>query len=314
VNTPEQGRIVVVGSINADLIARVRVHPAPGETVIGQSMTVLAGGKGANQAVAAARLGADVTMIGAVGTDSFAAQATTGLRGAGVDLAALDVIQGETGVAMITVADDGENAIVVIPGANASVDQRSVTRHESVIAEADVVVLQGEIPREGIEAAARVATGRVVLNLAPVVELDAAVLRLANPLVVNEHEARGALALLGQEASIGDEHAEVARALVASGVRSVVVTLGANGALVATRPDGAEGEIDVSAVPSPRVRAVDTTGAGDAFVGAMAYRLAAGDTLDQAAHLAVRVGAYAVTGHGAQASYPSASATLPEIP
>lgn len=313
-NTPEQGRIVVVGSINADLIARVRVHPAPGETVIGQSMTVLAGGKGANQAVAAARLGADVTMIGAVGTDSFAAQATTGLRGAGVDLAALDVIQGETGVAMITVADDGENAIVVIPGANASVDQRSVTRHESVIAEADVVVLQGEIPREGIEAAARVATGRVVLNLAPVVELDAAVLRLANPLVVNEHEARGALALLGQEASIGDEHAEVARALVASGVRSVVVTLGANGALVATRPDGAEGEIDVSAVPSPRVRAVDTTGAGDAFVGAMAYRLAAGDTLDQAAHLAVRVGAYAVTGHGAQASYPSASATLPEIP
>ncbi|WP_425955411.1 ribokinase [Xylanimonas sp. McL0601] len=297
--------IVVVGSVNADLIARVAAHPSAGETALGESMTVLAGGKGANQAVAASRLGSRVAILGSVGDDAFAAPATGTLKEAGVDLSALRVTPGPTGIAMIVVAADGENSIVVVPGANAAVDGGFVGGHAEKIAAASVVVVSCEIPRDGVEAAARAATGRVVLNLAPVIELDPKVVRLADPLVVNEHEARGALTMLGG-AAVGTAtgHADVARALVAAGVRSVVVTLGAAGALVATA-DG------VVVVQAPRVTAVDTTGAGDAFIGALAHRLAAGDELDDAARFAVRVGAYAVTKVGAQASYPDARDLLP---
>ncbi len=303
--------VVVVGSVNADLVARVEAHPAPGETVLGGSLLVLAGGKGANQAVAAALLGARVALVGAVGDDAFAAPATASLRSAGVDLTALDVVGGPTGIAMITVAADGENSIVVLPGANGSVGADAVAAHADVVGAARVVVLQGEIPRAGTEAAARAARGRVVLNLAPVLALDPDVVRLADPLVVNEHEARGALAVLrgtdpaSPDGAAAGDHAQVARALVAAGVRSVVVTLGAAGALVAV-----PGE-EVVAVPAPEVRAVDTTGAGDAFVGALAHGLAAGDGLVAAARLAVRVGAFAVTRPGAQASYPSPRDRLP---
>lgn len=309
------GGVVVVGSTNADLLTQVEVHPAPGETLIGRSMTVLPGGKGANQAVAAARLGAATTFIGAVGTDEFAEQALSGLRAAGVDLSALTVCDGPTGIALVTVSADGENSIVVIPGANGRMDAAAVSAHADVVAGAAVVVVQGEIPRSGTEAAAAT-TGRLVVNLAPVIDVDPAVVRAADPLVVNEHEAALALAALDRDAgrSVGapvrmdDEAAEqrVADALLANGVRSVVLTVGARGALVAE----VEGTVRV---PSPRVEAVDTTGAGDAFVGALAYRLAAGDTLVDAARLAARVGAYAVGGSGAQPSYPGAGDTLPEV-
>lgn len=304
----ERTGVVVVGSVNADLIARVRSRPAPGETVLGDSLVVLAGGKGANQAVAAALLGARVTLVSAVGDDAFAAPATATLRSAGVDLAALDVVAGPTGIAMITVADDGENSIVVLPGANGAVGPGIVAEHADAIGAAAVVVLQCEIPGGATEAAARAAGGRVLLNLAPALPLDPEVVRLADPLVVNEHEARGALAILRDGALVadGDDHARVARDLLAAGVRSAVVTLGRAGALVAV--PGRE----VVAVPAPTVTAVDTTGAGDAFVGALAHRLAEGDGLVEAARFAVRVGAYAVTGQGAQASYPRATDTLPD--
>ncbi len=301
--------VVVVGSVNADLTVRVAAHPSPGETVIGRSMAVMSGGKGANQAVAAARLGARVAFVGAVGDDELARPATATLREAGVGLAALSVVPGATGVAVVTVAVDGENTIVVVPGANASVSAGVVNRHSDVVTGADVVVLQGEIPRDGIEAAARLARGRVVLNLAPVVELDPEVVRRADPLVVNEHEARGALALLGVADVQDGSHAGVVRALRTAGMRSVVVTLGPGGALVA-----GEGIDDIVHVPAPVVQAVDATGAGDAFVGALASRLAAGDPLLGAARLAVRVGAFSVRGEGTQASYPSADDELPEPP
>ncbi|MEV0949602.1 ribokinase [Promicromonospora sp. NPDC050249] len=302
-------RVVVVGSVNADLLTQVAVHPAPGETVLGRSMSVLAGGKGANQAVAAARLGAEVAFVGAVGDDSFAGQATAGLRAAGVDLSALTTVPGPTGIALVTVSADGENSIVVISGANATVEADTVSAHAATVAGADVVVLQGEIPRAATETAARLARGRVVLNLAPVIELSADVVRRADPLVVNEHEARLALSLLGGQAVPDDDHAAAARALTEAGVSSVVITLGSAGAVVATR----SGDGEVAAVPSPKVSAVDTTGAGDAFVGALASRLAAGDELLDAARLAARVGAYAVTGIGAQSSYPSSTDALPEV-
>ncbi|GIG25105.1 ribokinase [Cellulomonas denverensis] len=311
-NAPE---VVVVGSTNADLLARVRVHPAPGETLLGRSVDVLPGGKGANQAVAAARLGARTAFIGAVGQDTFAPAALSGLRAAGVDLTGLAELPGATGIALVTVADDGENAIVVIPGANGSMDAEAVQRHADLIRSGRVLVLQGEIPRSGAEAAARAAREagvRLVFNLAPVIEVDPDTLRQADPLVVNEHEAAAALAALdgsGTPAPItgpADED-RVAQSLVEHGLRSVVVTVGARGALVARAGEA------LTRVPSPRVRAVDTTGAGDAFVGALAHRLARGDDLVTAAHLAARVGAYAVGRAGAQPSYPGATDPLPVV-
>lgn len=303
--TSSTGRVVVVGSTNADLLVGVTAHPAPGETVLGHGMRVMSGGKGANQAVAAARLGADVAFVGAVGDDEFADAALAGLRSAGVDLTALAVAPGRrTGIAIVTVSDDGENSIVVVPGANGAVDEAMVSAHAGLVAGAASVVLQGEIPRAAIEAAARTARGRLVVNLAPVLDVDEDVLLRADPLVLNEHEARLVAGALGVPAEESEE--VLVRGLLARGVRSVVLTLGPRGALVGQ-------DDDVTAVPAPRVRAVDTTGAGDAFVGALAHGLARGDGLVDAARTAARVGAYAVRSPGAQASYPSAVDELPAV-
>ncbi|WP_265521476.1 ribokinase [Oerskovia flava] len=302
-------RVVVVGSTNADLLARVAAHPAPGETVLGESMDVLPGGKGANQAVAAARLGSPTALVGAVGDDAFAEPALAGLREAGVDLSALAVRSGTTGIALVTVAADGENSIVVIPGVNATVDADAVRAHHDVVAHAAVVVLQGEIPRSGIEQAARATRGRLVVNLAPVIDVDPDVLLAADPLVVNEHEAALVARALGASDGAPDgagTDEAVVTALLARGVRSVVMTLGPRGALVGAR------DLLVP-VPSPRVDAVDTTGAGDAFVGALAHGLAAGDDLVTAARFAARVGAFAVRSVGAQSSYPGRADELPEV-
>lgn len=295
--------VVVVGSINADLIVRARRHPAPGETVLGRDLQVRAGGKGANQAVAAAAHGAVVAFIGAVGSDEFAEAAQAGLRAAGVELSGLVASTAPTGLAVVTVDEAGENSIVVIPGANAELDGEAVARHGRRLEEAAVVVLQGEIPREGVEEAARRARGRVVLNLAPAVEVSAATLRRADPLVVNEHEAVHAAGLLAAserpvEDLLGGGAAAV-RELVAQGVPSVVMTAGAAGAYLAHA--GAGSEVEVTHVPAPAVEVVDTTGAGDAFVGALAAALDAGATLEDAVRLGVRAGAEAVQVSGAQA-------------
>ncbi|WP_277212648.1 ribokinase [Isoptericola croceus] len=303
--------VVVVGSTNADLLARVGVHPAPGETILGERMDVLPGGKGANQAVAAARLGSPTALVGAVGDDAFAEPALAGLREAGVDLSALAVRSGATGVALVAVAADGENSIVVIPGVNATVDADAVRAHRDVVGAAAVVVLQGEIPRSGIEEAARATRGRLIVNLAPVIDVDADVLLAADPLVVNEHEAALVAAALGAAdgatpATEDGSDEAVVTALLARGVRSVVMTLGARGALVGA------GDL-LEQVPTPCVDAVDTTGAGDAFVGALAHGLASGDDLVTAARFAARVGAYAVRSVGAQSSYPGLGDELPEV-
>ena len=298
--------VVVVGSINADQVTTVARHPLPGETLIGTSMVVLPGGKGANQAVAAAQLGARVAMVGAIGLDSLAASATVILESANVDLSNVRTVAGPTGLAVITVSADGENTIVVIPGANATVDADVVGQSADLIAGAAVVVLQGEIPAAGIAAAARLARGRVVLNLAPVIELDPATIAAADPLIVNEHEAALLLAQLTPGATPPASDAEAVARLREWGVTSVVLTRGALGAIVSD----AEG---TDAVPSPVVVAVDSSGAGDAFVGALSARLAAGDSLRDAARLAVRVGAFAVQSRGTQPSYPHAGDLLPEV-
>lgn len=300
--TPE---VVVVGSINADLTVRVARHPSPGETLLGSGGAVTAGGKGANQAVAAALQGASVAMVGAVGGDPYAGPATEFLRAAGVDMSAVATVDDVTGLAVITVAEDGENTIVVVPGANAHVDADFVAERADLIAGAEVLLLQGEIPADGFAAAVRLSTGRVVVNLAPVIEVDPASLLRADPLMANEHEAGLILEQLGVGIT-SDAPEDLARALLDAGFPTVVLTLGSAGAMVATG-DG------LTPVETPRVTPVDTVGAGDAFAGALVARLVAGDDLIAAAGHAARVGAFAVTGHGAQTSYPGPDATLPEV-
>lgn len=300
------GKVAVVGSINLDQVVRLARHPQPGETLLASSFTLLPGGKGANQALAAARCGATVSLVGAVGNDPNAALATALLETSGIDLGAVTTVDAPTGVAVINVADDGENTIVVVPGANASVDAASVEQSAAVISDAAVVVLQGEIPAEGIAAAATLATGRVLLNLAPVIAVDPAVIRAANPLVVNEHEGALVLAQLDPGALIPpDDHALVA-ALRAQGIPAVVLTRGADGAICSD-------EAGTHLVPAPKVEAVDTSGAGDAFVGALSTRLAARESLLEASRYAARVGAFAVQGHGTQPSYPTQTDDLPEV-
>ncbi|MEC5200607.1 ribokinase [Arthrobacter sp. PL16] len=296
--------IVVVGSINVDLVITLERHPHPGETVLGRSMAVLPGGKGANQAVAAALLGADVTMIGAVGSDAYADTALSALTTAGVDLRGVSRTDGGTGVAVVEVSDDGENTIVVVPGANAEVTSELVSASADVIRGAAVVVVQGELPAASIGVAVRTSAGRVIINLAPVIALDRQVLLRADPLVVNEHEGALVLAQFGGDPDA--DHVAVVEALLACGFASVVMTLGGAGALVT---EGGR----VRAIPAPRVPTVDTTGAGDAFVGALAARLCEGESLDAAVRFAVRVGSYAVQHAGAQPSYPASGDELPAL-
>ena len=300
------GTIVVVGAVNVDLLAQVRRHPRPGETLHGTGGQMLPGGKGANQAVAAARLGARVAMVGAVGSDVQAEAALSALREAGVDLGHVAEIEGPTGLAIVTVAEDGENSIVVIAGANDAMDAGRVRAAAEAISAARIVVCQGEIPRDGIEALPALVTGRFLHNPAPVMELDPAVLRASDPLVVNQHEAGLVLAQLAPDQEAPEDPEAVVAALRAAGIPSAVLTLGADGSLVAD-------QAGVRRIPPAPVEAVDTTGSGDAFIGALALGLARGDDLATAARLASRVGAFAATGEGAQPSYPTAADELPAL-
>jgi ribokinase len=283
---------------------------------LGESFQVLPGGKGAHQAVAAALVAArdqaplTVAMVGAVGDDAKAEVALRGLRTAGVDLGAVQRTEESTGIAAITVGPGGDNTIIVVPGANSQVTSAFVNTRRDLLSQAQVVVAQLEIPLDTVVAAAALAPGRFILNFSPIAQVGAALLRRADPLVVNEHEAAAARAILKvgstrqAEPLVMGEEADCVAALVDNGVRSVVLTLGARGCLVGT-PQG------VSACAALAVRAVDTTGAGDAFVGALAARLAAGDTVAAAAQLATRVSAYSVQHPGAQPSYPSPADPLP---
>ncbi|MFC4909977.1 ribokinase [Actinomadura gamaensis] len=295
--------VVVVGSVNADLVVRVDRRPGPGETVLGSDLATLPGGKGANQAVAAGRLGGRVGIVARTGDDGHGALLRDALGAAGVDVSRLLVAEGPSGVALITVGPDGDNSIIVSPGANARLTEQDVAAAREVIEGAAVVSLQLEIPLPTVVRAARTAAdagARVVLNLSPAAPVPPELLALCDPLVVNEHEA----AFLLPDHAASDDPAALAAALLELGPTSVVITLGADGALVATR-DGAR------SVPSPKVEPVDTTGAGDAFTAALCLRLARGDGLEAAARFAVRVGAAAVLGEGAQSSYPAEGDDLP---
>ncbi|MFC9159362.1 ribokinase [Streptomyces fungicidicus] len=291
--------LLVVGSANADLVIGVERRPAAGETVLGSDLAVHPGGKGANQAVAAARLGARTALLARVGDDGHGRLLLESQRAAGVDTAGVLVGGAPTGVALITVDPSGDNSIVVSPGANGRLTPADVRVAGDLFRASRVVSTQLEIPLETVlEVARNLAPGtRLVLNPSPPQPLPAEVLAACDPLIVNEHEAK---VILGDTAGAGDRPEDWARLLLEKGPRSVVVTLGGEGALVAS-PEG------VARVPSVKVRAVDTTGAGDAFTAALAWRLGAGEPLAEAAAYAARVGAVAVTREGAQASYPTAA-------
>ncbi|WP_328871523.1 ribokinase [Streptomyces sp. NBC_00287] len=290
--------LLVVGSANADLVIGLERRPGAGETVLGSDLAVHPGGKGANQAVAAARLGARTALLARVGDDAYGRLLLDSQRQAGVDTVGVLVGGAPTGVALITVDPSGDNSIVVSPGANARLAPGDVRVAASLFQASRVVSVQLEIPLETVvEVVRNLAEGsRFVLNPSPPRPLPSQVLAACDPLIVNEHEAK---VILG-DACVSEEPEDWARILLAKGPRSVVVTLGAEGALVAS----AEG---VSRVPSVKVAAVDTTGAGDAFTAALAYRLSAGASLSEAAAYAARVGAAAVTKQGAQVSFPTAS-------
>ncbi len=290
--------VVVVGSVNRDYVCRVTSLPAPGETVLGAELSMGSGGKGGNQAVAAALMGATTALVACVGADPDGRALLADLEAAGVDVEDVASVAGaQSGAAFVMVADDGENCIVVAPGANSRLDAEVVEHAlERRLRRDDVVVVQAEIPSASVEAAAGVAErlgARFVLNLAPYREVPAALLRQCDPLVVNETEARALLGLHTDGSPDSSADAESMAEQLGGRTRSAVITLGAAGAVVA-----AEGAI--RSVPAERVTVVDTTGAGDAFVGALAASLSHGDSIASATLQGVRAGSQAVTRRGAQ--------------
>ncbi|MCC2307797.1 ribokinase [Cellulomonas chengniuliangii] len=292
---PERMDVTVVGSVNIDLVASVDELPRPGETVSATGYAEFLGGKGSNQAIAAARLGRRVAFVGLTGDDPDAAEVRAAMRGEGIDLRHLGAQpQTPTGRAMVQVDSAAENSIVVVAGANGCLSARHVEAAGPTVAEAAVVVAQLEVPLDAVLAAARAARGSFVLNPAPAQALPAEILDLVDVLVVNEieYEAVTGRPLPPDPATLA---AELAADTAISG--SVVVTVGERGAFVW---DGAE----LSHVTAPRVAVVDTTGAGDTFIGALADALSRGEDLVASARWAAHAGAVSVGSLGATTGMP----------
>ena len=295
--------LVVLGSLNMDLVIRAPRHPRPGETLIGSDFGTFPGGKGANQAVAIARLGQEVTMIGCVGRDAFGDALIATLRAAGVDTTGVTRSDAATGVALITLSAAGENTIVIAPGANGTVTPELVRSHEALLAGAAALLLQLEVPLPAVETAAALAHVHgvpVILNPAPAQPLPAPLMRQVDYLIPNQHEAA---LLTGLPVTTPEEAVTAADRLRRAGVGVVVLTLGEQGALVLM-------EDAPVMVPSFPVAVVDTTAAGDAFVGAFAVALSEGRTPVEAATWGCAAGALACTVLGAQPSLPSREAVM----
>ncbi len=298
----KQARIVVVGSINMDMIAHARRLPLPGETLPGEDFEMAPGGKGANQAVAAARLGAAVSFVARVGTRVHGRALIAALRAEGVDAA--PVIEDEAalpGIAVIMVGrEGGENSIVYIPGSNAALAPADVQQARAAVQQAQVVVGQLEVPQAAVLEAFRLAREqgvRTLLNAAPALAVDPALLAATDVLVVNETEAAQLAGLADAIASPEATARAAAEVLRARGLPCVLVTLGAQGVLIADTAG-------LRLVPAPRVQAVDTVGAGDTFVGGVATAWAEGHTLDEAVRLGQAAAAIAVSRVGVQSAMP----------
>ncbi len=293
--------VVVLGSLNMDLVVRTAAIPRPGETVAGHGFATIPGGKGANQAAAAARLGAAVAMLGRVGQDAFGPALLENMRRQGVDVTHVrQDAEAPSGIAMITIDERGENTIVVAPGANGRVNEADLRVARQLLAEARYLLMQFEIPLDVVRQAIALATdlgARVILNPAPAYTVGAEFLQGVYALIANETEAE---ALTGVAVQGEADFARAADALLALGVSVAIITLGARGAFVAS--DGLHLH-----VPARQVPVVDTTAAGDAFVGGLVAALLRGAGLPEAVRYATSAGTLATTKLGAQTSLPSAA-------
>lgn len=295
-------RVVVFGSINADLMVRVPVVPRAGETLLGRTVTHLHGGKGANQAVAAARMGADVAMIGAVGQDDTGQRQLANLAANGIDVSAVTREPSPTGLAVVTVTDTGENSIIVVAGANRCVGGDHVEAMLRNVLPGDLLLAQLELPSAVVAEAlhsARAKGARTVLNAAPMTELDG-LLGAVDILVVNETEAESLSLRRHLDTDVNDPTRTAQRLAHELEVR-LVMTLGARGSVMA-EPSGR-----LTQVQGRKVAAVDTTGAGDTFVGAFCATVAAGRDQTKALQLANHAAAVACTAAGAQTAMPRMS-------
>jgi ribokinase len=302
---PGQKPIVVVGSINTDLVAIAKTIPAIGETVIGTAFQVHPGGKGANQAVAVARLGYPVRLIGRLGNDLFGTQLKTHLETVGVDVAGVATSEGPSGVAVILVSQQGENSIVVTPGANSELTPQDLLTNIEVIRGAEIVLAQLEIPIETVEYLAELCAREgvsLILDPAPAMALPPSIFKNVAWFTPNETEAAFYLADWGLSAE-SSTPSEAARHFLAKGIRGVVLKMGVNGVYLASEKNPGE---SIRAFP---VKATDTTAAGDAFNGAFATSLMLGKTSQGSAQFAAAAAAISVTRAGAQPSMP----TMPEV-
>jgi ribokinase len=291
-------RIVVVGSSNTDMIIKLDRIPKPGETRLGGEFMTAAGGKGANQAVAAAKAGGDVTLVARVGRDMFGERAIAGLKDHGINVDYVQYDKAPSGVALIFVGEDGENSIAVGSGANAKLSPADVRKARSAFATAAAVVVQLETPLETVQAAAdlgHASDALVILNPAPAQPLPDKLLKKVSILTPNEHEAE---LLTGIKVTNDTSSARAADALLRKGVDTVIITLGSRGAFVAT-------STTKQLVPGFKAKPVDTTAAGDTFNGALAVALAEGMRLIDAVRFANAAGAISVTRMGAQPSAPN---------
>jgi ribokinase len=295
-----QAKVVIVGSLNMDLVTRAPRLPRAGETLAGQSFVTVPGGKGANQAVAAARLGASVAMIGCVGDDAYGDQLRTALLAEGIDCQAVTAIASEsTGVALIVVDDSSQNAIVIVAGGNGHVSASVVDSFDALLSQAEVIICQLEVPMVTVGHVLK--RGRelgktVILNPAPASgPLPNEWYAWIDYLIPNESEATALTGLSVDSVATADA---AATALLASGVSKVIVTLGEQGALFASQSGSAH-------FPAPKVKAVDTTAAGDTFVGGFAAALSEGKSEPDAIRFGQIAAALSVTRSGAQPSIPT---------
>lgn len=296
--------LLVIGSLNMDMVIRVHTTPRAGETILGELQAYLPGGKGANQAYAAGRAGGKVAMLGKIGQDAFGTRLKEELVSAGVDVSALTACERPTGQAVINVTDAGENSIVVLPGANGACDVDFIRAHEALIADSEVVLLQMEIPHEAVFEAIRLAHAhgrKVLLNPAPAPErLPEAVLPLIDVLLPNETELERLSGLPVRDTASARAAAE---ALMSKGVGCVLATLGSRGALYCAADETIES-------PAFHVTAVDTTAAGDTFCACFALGMARGWPVRQALLYSNASSALSVTKPGAQPSIPTRAETL----